>query len=151
MDGTTQSPSEDGDGPQPKRAKPDPAGTEFNPEPAVRMHMAEDSPGPADAARPSLVIGGKAVGFAVAEFGPQAAQLGPTAAALGEPLLADSNLTNPAEMWGKVAVVLRSPIDQIPFYARAFRAQQAGAAAVIMGGLTNPPVGSGAAAGSATR
>ena len=84
------------------------------------------------AVRPTLAIGGEAVEFAVAEFGSQAARLGPTAAAAAEPLLADSDLTNPAELSGKVAVVRRSPTDRIPFSGRAFRAQQAGAVAVII-------------------
>ena len=88
--------------------------------------------GPGHMPGPTLAIGGKAVEFAVAKFGSQAARLGPTAAAAAEPLLADSDLTNPAELSGKVAVVRRSPTDRIPFSGRAFRAQQAGAVAVII-------------------
>ena len=81
----------------------------------------------ADASRPTLAIGGEAVEFAVAGFGPQAARLGPTAAAAAEPLLADSDLTNLAELAGKVAVVRRGGCK---FLAKARRAQAAGAVAM---------------------
>ena len=82
----------------------------------------------ADAWRPTLAIGGEAVEFAVAGFGPQAARLGPTAASAAEPLLA-----NPAELSGKVAVVRRSwGADNCSFTKQARRTQAAGAVAVIL-------------------
>ena len=92
--------------------------------------------GPGHMPGPTLAIGGKAVEFAVAEFGPQAARLGPTAAAAAEPLLADSDLTNSAELSGKVAVVQRGGVT---FFVKARRAQAAGAVAMVMVNTEDAP------------
>jgi hypothetical protein len=85
-------------------------------------------------------VGGEAVTFAVALFGLDAAVLAPTAArlldmpwcyaAVAAPLLADADLANAAELAGKVAGVRRCG-DGVPFHARARRAQQTGAVAVV--------------------
>eukprot|EP01050_Picozoa_sp_SAG11_P001642 SAG11_NODE_74_length_18043_cov_13.387818_12_plen_578_part_00 len=90
----------------------------------------------ADGARSLTVVqhptgGGEVVAFEVATFGPQAAALAPTAAVLAAPLLADTALTNDAAIAGNVAVVQRGG-DKLPFTARARRAQEAGAVAVII-------------------
>jgi hypothetical protein len=79
----------------------------------------------------TFTVGGEAVAFALAKFGPDAAALAPTAAVPAAPLLADADLTNAAELAGKVAVVRRGG-DGVPFHARARRAQQAGAVAVVI-------------------
>ena len=85
-----------------------------------------------------LAIGGEAVAFAVAGFGPQAARLGPTAAAAAEPLLADSDLANPAELSAKVAVVRRGGC---PFLDKARRVQAAGAVAMVVVNTEDAPKG----------
>ena len=83
-----------------------------------------------------LKIGGEAVAFAVARFGPQAARLEPTAAALAEPLLVDSELTNAAELAGKVAVVRRGGVQ---FFEKARRVQAAGAVAMVVVNTEDAP------------
>ena len=86
--------------------------------------------------RRALTVGGEAVPFEPAKFGPQATTLPPTTALLADPLRADMALMNAAELAGKVAVVQRGNDPKtdahIPFYTRAWRAQQAGALAVII-------------------
>ena len=78
------------------------------------------------------MVGSESVGFAVAKFGPQAALLlGPATLVATQPVLADAELTNAAELVGKVALVRRGG-DGIAFSGRAWRAQQAGAVAVII-------------------
>jgi hypothetical protein len=79
----------------------------------------------------TFTVGGEAVAFALALFGPDAAALTPTAAVPAAPLLADADLANAAELRGRVAVVQRSG-DGLPFFTRAWRAQQAGAVAVVI-------------------
>jgi hypothetical protein len=79
----------------------------------------------------TFTVDGAAVGFEVAEFGPTAAALAPTAAVLAVPLLASMPLTNVVELRGRVAVVQRGD-DGLPFVAHAWRAQQAGAVAVVI-------------------
>jgi hypothetical protein len=81
--------------------------------------------------RRALTVGGEAVPFEPAEFGPQAGTLPPTTALLADPPLADAALTNAAELAGKVAVVQRGG-DGVPFVTRAWHAQQAGAVAVVI-------------------
>jgi hypothetical protein len=80
----------------------------------------------------TFTVGGEAVAFALALFGPDAAALAPLAAVPAAPLLADAELTNAAELCGRVAVVRRGGGDGLAFHARARRAQQAGAVAVII-------------------
>jgi hypothetical protein len=79
----------------------------------------------------TFTVGGGAVAFAVALFGPAMAVLAPTAAVPAAPLLADAELTNAGNLRGRVAVEQRRN-DEIPFFARAWRAQQAGAVAVVI-------------------
>jgi hypothetical protein len=79
----------------------------------------------------TFTVDGKTVAFRVAGFGPPAASLASTAALLTDPPLADVALVNDAELRGKVAVVRRGG-DGVPFFIRAWRAQQAGALAVVL-------------------
>jgi hypothetical protein len=72
---------------------------------------------------------GRRVPFEPADFGPPSAALPPTAAVAAAPELADAELTNAAELRGKVAVVWRGGC---PFLDKARRAQAAGAVAVIV-------------------
>jgi hypothetical protein len=80
-------------------------------------------------------VGGVAVAFEVAQFGPSTAAL-VSSAVPAVPLLANEPLTNPAELRGKIAVVHRGNDPKtdtgIPFWTRAWRAQQAGAAAIVI-------------------
>jgi hypothetical protein len=78
----------------------------------------------------TFAVGGEAVAFEPAAFGPDAAALAAPAVPAA-PLLADAELTNAAELRGKVAVVRRGG-DGVPFHARARRAQQARAVAVVI-------------------
>jgi hypothetical protein len=71
-----------------------------------------------------------------ANFGRLTSAMLKTAAVVAQPVLADTELTNTAELTSKVAVVRRGNDPRtgqhIPFYTQAWRAQQAGAVAVIM-------------------
>ena len=76
------------------------------------------------------MVGGEAVYFATATFGLQATRLEvPVAAVAARPVLADAELTNVADLAGKVVVVRRG---SCPFYEKARRVQEAGAVAMIV-------------------
>jgi hypothetical protein len=87
------------------------------------------------------------VAFRPATFGPHTAALPPTAAVAAAPELADAELTNAAELRGKVAVARRGGCM---IHEKARRVQRAGAAALLVVNTEpDPPVGMSAPDGAA--